>query len=277
MHYKTHGVKTIYSPNPWLHIGISYFTHGNEPVGKKIVDYLLNIYEIEKKITAWTLSFIHVNLEASKQKKRYINHNMNRIRNQDFQENSYEHQRKNELLPLLDTLDILFDIHSTSKPSPCICITDEQFLTKAKWFFSGEEIWIGDMVKQWAMISYVTNKWKPWFGIEAGSHNDEQWYQQWVINVLNFLSLYWIIQEPLHNIHYKKIYRFLDEIFCTQTPFQYAKDFVWICSVLPWAIIADDGKNIIRNHYTEPNIYFWLATNNPIPWDWAGFFFEQIE
>ncbi|MBP6256975.1 succinylglutamate desuccinylase/aspartoacylase family protein [Patescibacteria group bacterium] len=75
---------------------------------------------------------MHVNLEASKQKKRYINHNMNRIRNQDFQENSYEHQRKNELLPLLDTLDILFDIHSTSKPSPCICITDEQFLTKAK-------------------------------------------------------------------------------------------------------------------------------------------------
>ena len=270
-------ITTISSIYRWPHVWIGYFTHGNEPVGAKIMQYLIHEYQIHTKIISGSISFIPINTAASEKKVRFIDHNMNRIRDTAFQSNSQEHIRKKELTPFLETIDMFFDMHSTSKPSPCTIITDEQLLDTAKSFASCEEIRVGDMKQQWALISFFIKQGKPWFGIEAGSHNDEQWYQQWIINVLNFLSLYCIIQEPLQQKRYNKIYRFLDEVFCTQLPFQYTQDFVWISSVLPWAIIANDGKNIIRNHYTKANISFWLATNDPLPWDGAGFFFEQIE
>lgn len=270
-------ITTITSQTPWPHIWISYFTHGNEPVGQKIMRYLLDEYQIKTKISSWTLSFININPAASEKNIRYIDHNMNRIRNKAFQSNSSEFARKEELIPFLETINILFDIHSTSTLSPFILITDEQFLSDAKNFVHAEEIRTGNMEQQWALLSFFTKQGKPWFWIEAWSHNDEKWFQQGIINALNLLVQYWVIKEPVQKTYFKKIYRFLDEVFCTQLPFQYAKDFVWICSVIPWEIVAYDGNNAIQNPYSQHNICFWLATNNPIIWDGAGFFFEQIE
>lgn len=270
-------VYTISSNHSWPHIWISYFTHGNEPVGEKIMRFLIDEYLLHSKLISGSVSFVHINPVASKKNVRYIDHNMNRIRNKAFQSNSSEFARKEELIPFLKTIDILFDIHSTAKPSPCVLITDEQFLSEAKSFVNAEEIRIGNMKQQWALISFFTQQGKPWFGIEAGSHHDARWYQQGIRNLVNFLAYYWIIQEPVITMHYNKIYRFCNEIFCTQTPFRYAKEFIWICPILPWEIIAYDGENIIKNTSNKNNICFWLATNTPIIWGGAGFFFERVE
>lgn len=270
-------IQTISSNLAWPHVGISYFTHGNEPVGEKIVHFLLHTYQIEKKLLQWSISFIHVNLEASKQKKRYINHNMNRIWEQEFQHNSYEFQRKQGLIPFFETLDIIFDIHSTSKKSPCILITDTQFLEDAKQFASVSEIWIGDMKQQWTLISSCTSVGKAWFGIEAWSHNDPVWYIQWIQNIMNFLSFYGCIKEPIHQVYHASIYMFLEEIFCTDASFEYSREFTWLQPLSYWEIIARENNIPLTNTYKKNSIYFGLATNKPHVGDGAWFFFQRID
>jgi len=269
-------VITFTTQLPWPHVGVCYYTHWNEPVGEKIVHYLMHDYQLKNKLMKWSVSFIHVNLQASQANQRYINHNMNRIRNKSFQSNSYEFARREELLSFFKQIDIVFDIHSTPKFSPCIGVTDTTFLSEAKMFFSTQEIRVDDMQRQWAMIGYFTAQGKPWFGIEAGSHQDKIGYEKWLLNIVNMLAYYGLIRGPLHQVGHEAVYEFLEEIFCHDQSFVYARDFVGMEKVSPWEIVAYEKNRIIKNSYSEDNIYFWLACKKPLVWDGTGFFFRKV-
>lgn len=259
----------------WPHVGICYFTHGNEPVGSKIGEYLLNEYNISQKLIRWTISFIQVNIHASTCCKRYVDHNMNRIRNKPFEDDSYEFHRREELKSYLDHLDVLIDIHSTSKPSPCIGITHKTHIHKLQVFFSGAQIRAGDMQQQGALIGYMIAQGKDGYGIEAGSHHDPRGYQQGIINVCNLLAYYELIAEKVVINKKPTVYEFLEEIYCQDTSFRYAQPFSDLTSIKPAAIIACETHRTIINPYTDDNIYFGLASKHPRVGDGAWFFFRK--
>mgnify|MGYP000942717897 CR=1 FL=1 len=62
----------------------------------------------------------------NKQASRFVDHNMNRIWNQEHLISSYEHKRKNELLQIFDEIDIAIDLHSVSQGNSVMLISDFQ-------------------------------------------------------------------------------------------------------------------------------------------------------
>ena len=122
----------IDSPNAGPSAAIIACTHGNEPIGLSAISYLLSYI----KITRGTLYFILGNPKAaqcyldaecsiSKEKSRYVDQNLNRLppkealnSNQDI----YENRRASELLPILEQIDGVLDLHSTSSDAPAMLI-----------------------------------------------------------------------------------------------------------------------------------------------------------
>jgi hypothetical protein len=109
-------------------------THGNEPAGLGVIDYLLSDLQLAKG----RILFILVNMDAATQylsathdlereKARYIHHNMNRLpKNSQDWAGSAEGKRLSDLLPILAEVDGgVLDLHSTSANAPAMLITDD--------------------------------------------------------------------------------------------------------------------------------------------------------
>jgi succinylglutamate desuccinylase len=103
-------------------IAIVALTHGNEPVGLSIFESLIQTGILDG-IQSGKIMLVCSNIQAHevylKQndplKFRFIDHDMNRIWNDDFIENSNEYNRREELKIILSQADIILDIHSVSK------------------------------------------------------------------------------------------------------------------------------------------------------------------
>ena len=110
-------------------------THGNEPVGLAAIQYLLSDLILRRG----SLYFIIGNPKAAecyfsatcnigKEDSRYIDKNLNRLPKKDKLTGSteYEFQRAAELLPILEEVDGVLDLHSTSSDAPpmLICVDD---------------------------------------------------------------------------------------------------------------------------------------------------------
>jgi len=105
-------------------VAILACTHGNEPVGLDVLEYLLSDLRLERG----RLLAILVNIEAAKTDRRYIDHNMNRVPDNLAEwAGSVEGERLAALLPLLNEVDGgVLDLHSTSAEAPAmlICVDD---------------------------------------------------------------------------------------------------------------------------------------------------------
>src|SRR3989338_8412149 len=106
--------------------------HGNEVCGVKAVDQLLPILQIK----SGNVMFIYANLEAIKQRKRFIEQNLNRcfLKKQPLEiKNSIEGKTAQEIIPYLDKADVLLDIHASfTKDSIPFVICDESILKKPR-------------------------------------------------------------------------------------------------------------------------------------------------
>lgn len=108
------GVKTLISKHPGPTITIMGGVHGNEPSGIRIVQNLMDKYE---QINQGTLHLILANPLAISSNQRCVETNMNRAFIEEFQPQTQEETRAQELLPLLKSTDILIDIHNTLRPN----------------------------------------------------------------------------------------------------------------------------------------------------------------
>lgn len=115
--------------------------HGNELSGYECINKIAN--ELKDTEINGEILLIIANPEAKKQNKRFIDEDMNRlfdektlseIKNGD--KSTAERKRINELLPLLENVDYLIDLHNTIKPSiPFIfCENTKKHLEIAKKF-----------------------------------------------------------------------------------------------------------------------------------------------
>lgn len=117
-------VTTFDSGKPGPHVMINALTHGNEVCGAHALCFLFenNVRPVRGRLT---LSFANV---AAYQRfdpsapfdSRFIDEDFNRLWDQavlDGASNSIELARAREMRPLVDTVDVLLDIHSTSLPN----------------------------------------------------------------------------------------------------------------------------------------------------------------
>jgi predicted deacylase len=120
------GVLSLSTAKPGPQVGIMACTHGNEPAGLAAFAYLLKHLE---HLQCGTVHLIVNNLAAASRyfeqatdltftaHYRFVDRDMNRVHAQWQQDNTAETERVLALLPLFKTLDVVFDLHSTSAPS----------------------------------------------------------------------------------------------------------------------------------------------------------------
>lgn len=106
-------------PQPGPHVLINAVTHGNELCGAIAVDWLFQ-HAVRPKIGRLTLGFANVDAyqrfdPSAPSRTRYVEEDFNRVWDAatlDGPRQSVELTRAREIRPLIDTVDLLFDIHS---------------------------------------------------------------------------------------------------------------------------------------------------------------------
>ncbi|AQH05440.1 succinylglutamate desuccinylase (plasmid) [Burkholderia sp. KK1] len=118
-------VHTFDSGIPGPHVMINALTHGNEVCGAIVVDGLLR-HRIEPRRGRLTLAFANVAAYQSfdptmPDAARFIDQDLNRVWTaavlDDTSRTSTELARARELRPLIDTVDVLLDLHSMHEKS----------------------------------------------------------------------------------------------------------------------------------------------------------------
>lgn len=278
-------ITLIDSWKPGKNIWLIAITHWNEPVWLKIFEYLINEFKINEKIEWWKIFLIANNIKAYKKylkseninKFRFIDDNMNRISNKDFKSWSYEYKRFYELKKIFDEIDFVIDIHSVSKWNDLIWICDKKYKDKAETFFDVETILIDEIWNTWSIIWEFIRKWKEAYWIECWNHIDDIWFNNWIINILNFLVYYWFINWKIDKKYINvNIFEFIEEIKVKTDNFKFIDDFSNFTKIWENEIFAiDECKELKHNLWT--NVYLWIIAKNPKKWDWAWFLFRKLK
>ncbi|MGG6429204.1 peptidase M14 [Acetobacter ghanensis] len=124
------GVHHFESHKPGPHIAVTALMHGNEYAG---ADALAQILATPLQPTLGRLSLIFLNLEAyaafdprRPSQFRFVEEDMNRLWMPELirsAHSSVEMRRVRELLPVIDTVDVLLDLHSMTWPSATLLLT----------------------------------------------------------------------------------------------------------------------------------------------------------
>ncbi len=116
---------TFDSGAPGAHVMLSALVHGNELCGAHALDYLLR-EEVRPQQGKLTLAFMNIAAyarfdPANPVVSRYVDEDFNRVWSAevlDGPRDSVELRRAREVRPLVDTVDLLLDIHSMQHATP---------------------------------------------------------------------------------------------------------------------------------------------------------------
>lgn len=267
---------TVYdTKKEWPNVGILALTHWNEKVWLTVFNKFYKYYFQEDKILTWKVYLVCVNIKAYKKKVRFIDENMNRIWDKSLT-GSVEWQRARELLPLLNHLDIVIDLHSVPVWNATIWISDLSTMNFDEELYDVNTILYDDMAKTWALIAHIIKNWWKWFAIECGNHNDTSAFSVWLNSVLNILWYYWVIKYYNHKyswLYWK--YKFLEEIIPETNNFKYQKKYCNFEKIEKWEVYATDNEKIYKNNYGK-DVYVWIIHDKINPPDGCGFLFEKL-
>jgi len=187
------GVLRIDSGKPGPILGVTACTHGNEPSGLAVFDYLLNTLDIYSTLQRGTLYLVLNNIKATEKfftaktreevsQARYTDVNMNRLPKNVLalkNDRRYEIQRVQDLLSIWRQFTVGLDIHSTTVP------TDPMFISRGGKFNLIEDLVRGFPIER--LISNIDDVMRtaptfsfygsdkqdvPVFAIEAGQHTE---------------------------------------------------------------------------------------------------------
>ncbi len=125
------GVVLIQGNEPGPVLGITACTHGNEPSGLAVFQYLLDEFKLRQKLLKGSVYLVLNNIKAAENnfkastteervRARFVDVNMNRLPDDLLKNNShssYEVLRTKELLPIFQEFEFGLDIHSTTQDS----------------------------------------------------------------------------------------------------------------------------------------------------------------
>lgn len=259
-------IKLFDSLKKWPTLGIGACTHWWETVWLEIMEFLERTVWIDKILTRWKLFFILINIPAYEHylktqdvmNSRFIEENLNRSCSEKNikKSNSQEIKRIREIYPLLASLDIFLDIHSTYTPSESITI----FTQKSYKLFHATlntNVELIDLTKKqvWKPVIDITERnWWIWIGIETGCQFDKEWFKTWVDNILRVLkklkmiNWVWDLKQYILNQTPKKSIKITKTIIIKNGKFKSAKNFKHWDKVKKWDLIAFDWEqNIFTN------------------------------
>ncbi len=258
-------------------------THGNEPVGLSLFEKLIQT-GICDRIQSGKIILVCSNIRAHEVflsqddplKYRFINHDMNRIWNDDYIEWSNEYKRREEMKEILSQADVILDIHSVSKWDDVLWIAGKCGLEDARVFMDVEKILV-EWNNTGSMRLYLEKQGKKAYGIEAWNHISESGLNNGFRIVQNMLGHFGIIQtEKEFRFPIPENLAFLDELRPTVPEFRYARDFQNWERILKWEIYAYDGDNIPLSHHLEWDIRIGLVQKKIQFGRGAGFLFQKI-
>ena len=252
------GICSIDSKQEGPCVGITICTHGNEPCGLAIAQYILagSLQLKRGKIIivmnnpAACQKYFNAQTEKEKQNARFIDINMNRLpvdlKNPDFKD-LYEVKRALELLPIWQEFDYAIDIHSTTQPSEAMIIEGEKDASEFT-IKMNVPIVIRNMVPVQvgapAISFYDENC--ICFGLEAGSHETEEAQNVAVDCTINLLH-----QLDMLSISYnakmvqQSIYTVENSILFPDNTYVLSREFPMFGNVYKGEIIASgQGEDI---------------------------------
>lgn len=288
-------VKLIDSWKPWPIIWISACTHWWEVVWIEIIEYLLNMLNLEKEIQKGKLYLILSNIEAyNKFRKwdynnienilncRYIDENLNRCCDENNLNNSdsYEAKRAKELTQILKTLNYHFDIHSVMTQSPPMLLyTKKSFNILKNVFNTDLELIDITKVQVWKpLIDICERNWWYWIWIETWSQLDKSWYKVWLDNITRLLHFLWIVNKSFwanllaDNKEREKI-KVLSSIMVKNNFFYTNRHFSNMEQIQKWEFIAFDWENKI---FAPDNCFILFPKPKPFIWEEFCFLWKDI-
>ena len=120
---------TFDSGVPGLHVMLNALTHGNELCGAVALDYLFRA-KVRPRKGKLTLSFANVEAyrrfdRAKPTASRFVDEDFNRVWSEDVLDgprDTVELRRARAMRPLVDTVDLLLDIHSMKHKTPALML-----------------------------------------------------------------------------------------------------------------------------------------------------------
>ncbi|MBI5306654.1 succinylglutamate desuccinylase/aspartoacylase family protein [Candidatus Wolfebacteria bacterium] len=220
--------------------------HGNEPAGILAFEKLKKI-----KLFYGKIYFIFGNLLAIKNKKRFIDADLNRLfisKNQltKKQIKSREYNRSRKIMRFLKKADVLLDIHSTSKKSPPFIICEQNANKIVSYFPFKIRCYGFGGIQTGSTDNYMNQNNKIGICIECGQHNDKNVSQRAINCVQILLNCLKMIKREKLKIKKQTIYK-ASEIYITKTDeFKLVKKFNNFEKISKRQLIALDGaKKII--------------------------------
>lgn len=264
-------------------IALVALTHWNEPVGLSLFEKLLQAGMFDR-IQIGKIILVCSNVQAHevylKQdnplKFRFIDHDMNRIWNDSFIENSNEYKRREEMKTILSQADIILDIHSVSKGDDVLWIAWNYWLEDAIQFMDVQKILV-EWSNTGSMRSYLEKMGKRAYGIEAWNHISETGLNNGLRIVKNMLHHFGIIfSDKDFEFPIPEKLAFISELQPTVREFRYARDFQNWEQISKWETYAYDGENNPLSHSLEWDIRIGLVQKQIQFGRGAGFLFRKI-
>lgn len=205
---KANGVWHAHSKKPGPIVGITIFTHGNEPSGLAAYHYFRHTYQLESRIQRGDVYFVLNNQKAAKQyftavvasdenaklRARFVDINMNRLPDNPFSDDSdkrYEIRRARELRNIWAQFQYALDIHSTSQPTrPMIIALTRSDVKMVSRFPITTVVSNIDAVQSGKPACYFYGERKAVvYGIEVGSHEVKYSLRRAITCTRTFLAL----------------------------------------------------------------------------------------
>lgn len=264
------GVMRISSRTSGPIVGITAYTHGNEPSGLFAIDYLLHTLKLQENLLRGEIYLVVNNLRAAQESKRFINVDMNRLPSDmpgRVNDPDYEVNRARELLPIWSRFDAGLDIHSTTQDAPPMIISlGTKFHAELARGFPIQILVSNiDQVQRGkpATAFYGSAGAARVLGIEAGQHTSDKAMICASACVTAFLqNLEMIEGEPGDAVHYRE-YRVVDKIILPNDTYSVVRAFPNFATVKKGELVAQgegpdivmpiDGHAIMHNGKPKPN------------------------
>ncbi len=263
-------VELIDSLIDWPNLWVSVCTHWWEIVWLDILKNIIHEVKLNENILKWKIFLILNNIEAFKKynelindwnkitekelvSTRFIEENMNRCCSiENLKEsNSIEVRRILELLPVLNKLDFLFDIHSTYSPSDSMMILTKKSYQEFSDVFNVDKelVWITEVQVWKPFIDIVERNWWVWIWIESWCQLDSSWYKIWTDNLLRLLINLWMIDWNLELVKSlllekvnKQTLNIFGSVIVKSREFKFYKDYKHLDKVKTWELFCFDWE-----------------------------------
>ncbi|OGJ52071.1 acetylglutamate kinase [Candidatus Peregrinibacteria bacterium RIFOXYB2_FULL_32_7] len=236
--------------------------HGNEKIGKKLIDNLRQ--DLKKEGIYGEIFLIFGNPKAYKQNLRFINEDLNRLFDKEiFKKLSLkvilnnEQLRALQIAKILKKTDYCLDIHSTLKPSKAFVYLEnsKKHIKLAKFFHTKYLVSLGQNFKEKDLIcstdSFINSNGRYGLTFETGFHKDFSDFQNVYLKTKLFLkkvkSAFFNEKLKMKNEKFSKIHlEIVDSIKPKTNDFKFAKNFSNFDIIKNGELIAfDKHKKII--------------------------------